>query len=94
MEQRVLGRTGDKLSIIGLGGVVLVDMEQSEADRIVSEAIDKGITYFDVAPSYGREQETEKRLGPALKPYRDNVFLACKTESRTKRARWRNCIVR
>ncbi len=84
MEQRVLGRTGDKLSIIGLGGVVLVDMEQGEADRIVGEAIERGVTYFDVAPSYGREQETEKRLGPALKPYRDNVFLACKTEARDK----------
>lgn len=84
MERRVLGRTGQELSIIGLGGVVFVGMEQPEADRIVAEAVDKGVNYFDVAPSYGQDQETEKRLGPALKPYRDNAFLACKTEQRTK----------
>ena len=84
MEQRTLGRTGRELSIIGLGGVTLVGMEQNEADRLVSEAWDRGVTYYDVAPSYGTEQETEKRLGPALRPYRDRAFLACKTECRDK----------
>ena len=82
MERRMLGRTGQALSIVGLGGVALVDMAQSEADRLVSEAVDRGVNYFDVAPSYGTDQETEKRLGPALKPYRDNSFLACKTGKR------------
>ena len=43
------------------------------------EAIDRGINYFDVAPSYGNAEE---QLGPALRPYRDNVFLACKTGRR------------
>lgn len=84
MERRVLGRTGQELSIIGLGGVALVDMEQTEADRIVAEAIDRGVNYFDVAPSYGRDQETEKRLGPALAGKRESVFLACKTGRRDK----------
>lgn len=84
MERRTLGRTGQELSIIGLGGVTLVGMSQDEADRLVAEAFDRGVTYYDVAPSYGTEQETEKRLGPALKPYRDRSFLACKTECRDK----------
>ncbi|HZT41357.1 MAG TPA: aldo/keto reductase [Chthonomonadaceae bacterium] len=83
MERRVLGHTGRELSILGMGGVVLVGMTQAEADAIVREAIDRGINYFDVAPSYGRDQETEKRLGPALKGHRENVFLACKTMERT-----------
>jgi aryl-alcohol dehydrogenase-like predicted oxidoreductase len=82
MERRMLGRTGQELSIIGLGGVALVDMAQAEADRLVSETVDRGVNYFDVAPSYGTDQETEKRLGPALKPYRDKSFLACKTGKR------------
>jgi predicted aldo/keto reductase-like oxidoreductase len=47
----------------------------------VSEAIDYGINYFDVAPSYG---DAEIKLGPALQPYRKDVFLACKTTERSK----------
>jgi len=38
------------------------------------------VNYFDVAPSYG---DAETKLGPALEPYRKNVFLACKTDHRT-----------
>ncbi len=84
MENRILGRTGREISILGLGGVVLVDTTQEQANAIVGEALDRGINYFDVAPSYGKDQETEKRLGPALKGNRDKVFLACKTGQRTK----------
>ncbi len=82
MQRRAYGKTGQELSIIGLGGVVLVGTSQAEADSIVAEAIDHGVNYFDVAPSYGHNQETEKRLGPALAGRRDGVFLACKTMSR------------
>jgi predicted aldo/keto reductase-like oxidoreductase len=81
MEKRVLGKTGEKLSIIGFGGIVAADVEQSEANNYVAEAIDGGINYFDVAPTYSN---AEDRLGPALKGKRNNVFLACKTENRTK----------
>ncbi|MFM7320599.1 MAG: aldo/keto reductase [Armatimonadota bacterium] len=83
MERRPYGSTGDSLSLVGLGGVAFVGLDQPESDRLVAEAIDAGVNYFDVAPSYGHEQETEKRLGPALKPYRDQAFLACKTAVRT-----------
>jgi len=83
MERRPYGNTGDSLSLVGLGGVAFVGLDQSESDRLVAEAIDSGVNYFDVAPSYGQDQETEKRLGPALKPYRDRAFLACKTAVRT-----------
>ena len=84
MERRPYGNTGIELSIVGLGGVVLVDMTQPKADTIVGEAIDRGVNYFDVAPSYGKDQETELRLGPALKPFRDSAFLACKTGCRDR----------
>jgi len=81
LPRRPLGRTGEKLSIIGLGGLVLADESQDAADALVREAIDQGVNYFDVAPSYGNAQD---RMGPALKPYRKNVFLACKTLKRDK----------
>lgn len=81
IAKRTLGKTGEKLSIIGFGGIVVTDTEPSAAANIVSEAVDRGINYFDVAPSYGNAQE---RLGPALAPYRKNCFLACKTEGRKK----------
>jgi aryl-alcohol dehydrogenase-like predicted oxidoreductase len=57
-----------------------MDEEQRDADRFVSFAYDAGVNYFDVAPSYGN---AEQRLGPALEPYRDRVFLACKTQERS-----------
>jgi len=81
MEQRVLGKTGLKISVFSFGGIVVRNTPQNEADRIVAEAVDSGINYFDVAPSYGNSQEI---LGPALKAHRSRIFLACKTQNRTK----------
>ena len=81
MDRRVLGKTGQELSIVGFGGIVVMNVEPAEASRLVAEAIDRGVNYFDVAPSYGNAEE---RLGPALAPYRGRAFLACKTGKRTK----------
>jgi aryl-alcohol dehydrogenase-like predicted oxidoreductase len=81
IAKRTLGKTGEQLSIIGFGGIVVMDEETGAASNIVAEAVDRGINYFDIAPSYGNAQE---RLGPALAPYRKNCFLACKTEGRMK----------
>lgn len=81
MEKRELGKTGEALSIIGFGGIVVMDVTPEEASAAVAEAVDRGINYFDVAPSYGNAEE---RLGPALEPYRDRVFLACKTGKRDR----------
>jgi aryl-alcohol dehydrogenase-like predicted oxidoreductase len=81
IEKRSLGRTGNMLSVIGFGGIVVMNASPGEASALVTLAIDSGINYFDVAPSYG---DAEIKLGPALEPYRKNVFLACKTTERTK----------
>jgi aryl-alcohol dehydrogenase-like predicted oxidoreductase len=81
IARRTLGKTGEQLSIIGFGGIVVMNESTGDATNIVAEAVDRGVNYFDVAPSYGNAQE---RLGPALAPYRKNCFLACKTEGRTK----------
>jgi predicted aldo/keto reductase-like oxidoreductase len=81
IEKRSLGKTGEKLSMIGFGGIVVMDATPEQSSQRVKEAIDYGINYFDVAPSYG---DAEIKLGPALEPYRKDVFLACKTGMRTK----------
>jgi len=81
LPKRPLGNTGEYLSIIGLGGMVLKGVEQSTANQIVKDSIEAGVNYFDVAPTYGN---AELRLGPALEPYRKDVFLACKSTKRTK----------
>jgi aryl-alcohol dehydrogenase-like predicted oxidoreductase len=74
-------RDGVKLSIVAFGGIVVNGMEQPAANRIVAEAFDRGVNYFDVAPSYGNG-EAEEKLGPALEPFRQRVFLSCKTQKR------------
>ena len=79
MPKRDLGLTGEKLSILGFGGILVMDEEQAVANEMVARAFDHGINYFDVAPSYGN---AEKVLGPALAPFRNRSFLACKTGMR------------
>lgn len=81
LEKRSLGRTGEKLSIIGFGGIIVMDATPEYASGMVKKAIEAGVNYFDVAPSYGNAEE---KLGPALQPYRNNVFLSCKTQKRDK----------
>ena len=71
-----------ELSILGFGGMVLVNTEQDEADQLVSESIRRGINYFDVAPFYG-DGEAEEKLGLALGSRRKDIFLACKTLERS-----------
>jgi len=81
IPKRKLGKTGEELSLIALGGMALMDTPQPFANNLVAEAFDRGINYFDVAPEYGNAQE---RLGPALEPFRKRSFLACKTLMRDK----------
>lgn len=79
--KRPYGKNQEPLSIIGFGGILVMNETQEEANRRVAEAIEKGINYFDVAPSYG---DAEEKLGPALRGKRKDIFLACKTLERTK----------
>lgn len=81
LPKREYGKIGVKLSIIGFGGIVVKDAEQQHANHLVAEAFERGVNYFDVAPTYG---DAELKLGPALEPYRRKVFLACKTTERSR----------
>ncbi|MDZ7671901.1 MAG: aldo/keto reductase [Halanaerobiales bacterium] len=72
MKYRTLGRTNLEVSVIGFGGIMVNNEEQDKVNKMVAEAIERGVNIFDVGPTYGNAQ---KKLGPALKPYRDNVYL-------------------
>jgi aryl-alcohol dehydrogenase-like predicted oxidoreductase len=80
MEKRILGKTGLSVGIFGFGGIAVRDMSQKEAAKIVSNAIEQGINYFDVAPLYGNAQQV---LGAVIKSKRNQVILAGKTNKRT-----------
>ena len=80
MRKFQLGRTGLDVSAVAFGGFMLFGRTDEEARTYVDTAIERGVNYFDVAPAYGDSQD---RLGPALKKYRDDVYLACKTVERT-----------
>lgn len=86
MPRRVLGRTGEKVSVVGFPGLALVHDEygQARCNQAVREAFEKGLNYFDVAPAYGNGK-CEERLGIALEGLdRSQVFLACKTNKRDR----------
>lgn len=82
MERRALGQTGLKVSVLAFGGFMLHGSTPEQAEQWVRQAIDAGVTHFDVAPEYGTAEE---RMGPALQPYRRRVVLSCKTAQRTRR---------
>ena len=90
MEYRTLGKTGLNVSAVVYGGIVSAGIYddrvypqwgQEESDKYVAWAVEQGINYFDVAPTYGNAQE---QLGNSLVPYRDRINLACKTKERLR----------
>ncbi len=50
MEKRTLGKTKERLSVIGFGGLVMKNETSGDGSRYVLTAIDRGINYFDVVP--------------------------------------------
>jgi uncharacterized protein len=87
MQYRDLGRTGEKVSAIGLGGYHLGrQADPAETVRLVRTAIDRGITFMDNCWDYN-DGISEVRMGQALRDgYRGKVFLMSKMDGRTKEA--------
>ncbi|HZU26384.1 MAG TPA: aldo/keto reductase [Bryobacteraceae bacterium] len=78
IPMRDFGRTGVKISALGLGGHHLGDPEdESTARQIVHMALDGGVNFFDNCWEYHRGK-CEDWLGAALKGHRQNVFLMTK----------------
>src|SRR5438093_11683629 len=86
MIYRALGRTGERVSIIGLGGwhIGQPSISEHESIQLIRQAIDRGITFMDNCWDYN-EGASEVRMGKALKDgYRQKVFLMDKIDGRTK----------
>jgi aryl-alcohol dehydrogenase-like predicted oxidoreductase len=84
---RTLGRTGQKVSAIGIGGYHMgMQKEEQESIRIVRTAVDGGINFLDNCWDYN-DGVSEIRMGKALRDgYRQKVFLMSKIDGRTKPA--------
>jgi len=94
IEKRALGKTGEMLSVLGFGALVLKLTPPGDVERIVRTYHDAGVNYFDAAPKYGNAEEL---LGPQMPPIRDSVFLSCKTAERNRAdatAEWERALKR
>src|ERR671934_2532813 len=83
---RVLGRTGERVSAIGLGGwhLSLKHVDEPLSIRIVRSAIDRGINFMDNCWDYN-DGASEARMGKALRDgYRQKVFLMTKIDGRNR----------
>jgi predicted aldo/keto reductase-like oxidoreductase len=80
LEKRRLGRTGLEVSCLGFGGIPIQRVTESEAVKVVNEAIDLGIDFIDTARGYG---DSEEKIGAALGGRDAGVVLASKTPKRT-----------
>lgn len=84
LPRRILGRTGQEVSIVGFPGLCMIHYDQKTCTSVVHKAFERGVNYFDVAPAYGNG-EAETKLGMALQGIdRDKTFLACKTKMRDR----------
>ena len=85
--KRKLGRTGEQVSMIGLGGFHIgVPASEQESIRIIRYAVDHGVTFMDNCWDYN-EGKSEERMGKALRDgYRQKVFLMTKIDGRTEKS--------
>lgn len=86
MSFRILGRTGERVSIVGLGGYHIgVPKDEKESLRIIRTAIDQGINFMDNSWDYN-EGASEERMGKALRDgYREKVFLMTKIDGQDRK---------
>jgi predicted aldo/keto reductase-like oxidoreductase len=88
VPQRTLGRSGEKVSIIGLGGhhIGRPSLSDQESIRLIRTALDNGINFLDNCWDYN-DGVSEERMGKALRDgYRQKAFLMTKIDGQTKKA--------
>lgn len=86
VQYRHFGSTGFQCSILGLGGESALYRHSDAAVRIIIRALELGVNYFDTAPLY---KDSELNYGEVLPYARDWMFLATKTDQRSRDAAWR-----
>jgi uncharacterized protein len=96
MPERPLGKTGYRVRIFSLGGQAAIETAgmHDESIAIINRAIDLGVNYIDTAAAYGRDNKVAPRweangisqtnVGEVMKTRRNEVFLASKTDDRTR----------
>ncbi len=82
VPRRPFGKTGEELSIIGFGGVSMNGVAPDRVMELMEKSVEAGVNFVDLAPRYGN---AETLAGPIVEPFRDQLFLACKTAKRTAR---------
>jgi aryl-alcohol dehydrogenase-like predicted oxidoreductase len=86
VEQRRLGRTGYKVTVLTIGGAGIGFVPDSqEGVKAFEFALEKGLNMLDIAPSYG---DAEARAGPLVRKYRSKLVIAEKTLERTREGTW------
>lgn len=83
LSKRPLGKSGIEVSVVGFSGIVARDSTPEAVEKVVRDSLDRGVNYFDTAPSYGNAEEM---LAPAIKPHRKEIILATKTRNRLRDA--------
>jgi aryl-alcohol dehydrogenase-like predicted oxidoreductase len=90
IPERILGKTGVSVPLLGLGGAGQTPLSQANAEaeaiELLEQAYKLGIRYFDTAASYG---PSEDFLGKVLPPFRQEIFLTSKTTQRDRDGAWR-----
>lgn len=82
LPKRILGKTGEEVTMLGLGGYHIGWTTEKDAQETIEAAIEGGIRFFDNAESYG-PHTSEIRYGKYLVPkYRDQVFIMTKTQAK------------
>ena len=79
MKYVTLGKTGLKVSVVGLGGIPIQRTDVEEAKAVVKECMNQGINYLDTARGY---TVSEAFFGEALKEVRDQWIIATKSMAR------------
>jgi uncharacterized protein len=88
VPRRTLGRTGEKVSIVGIGGyhIGAPSVEEKEGIAIIRTALDNGVNFLDNCWDYN-DGTSEERMGKALRDgYRQKAFVMTKIDGRTKSA--------
>jgi uncharacterized protein len=86
LPRRALGRTGETVTMLGVGGFHIGWTNERDAQAVIEAALEGGVRFFDTAESYARG-ESESRFGNYLTPnYRDDIFLMTKSTASTAEA--------
>lgn len=92
MPERMLGGTGRKVKLFGLGGESAVEQRsrREKAIEIIDSALDMGVNYIDTSHHYGRGG-SESNVGEVMARRRNDVFLATKTFNSDYDGAMRDC---